>query len=65
MNNDFDIISYETITNHVNELFKLIKDGKTKKFIQYLSALNVNEVNVNIKDENDNYLIFFYLLIII
>lgn len=63
MNNDFDIISYETITNHVNELFKLIKDGKTKKFIQYLSALNVNEVNVNIKDENDNYLIFFSVIL--
>lgn len=59
MNNDFDIISYETVTNHVDELFILIKNGETKKFIKYLSNLDINEVNVNIKDENDNYLIFF------
>jgi len=63
MNNDFDIISYETVTNHVDELFILIKNGETKKFIKYLSNLDINEVNVNIKDENDNYLIFFSVIL--
>lgn len=62
MNND-DINSYESMTTHINILFDLIKNGKTNKFIKYLSALDITEININTKDNNDNYLIFFALLL--
>lgn len=50
---------FTTKTNHLITLFNLIKENKEKAFLEYLSKLNQNDVNINMRDENGNYLIFF------
>jgi len=63
MNNDYDIIKYESMISNVNALFELIKDGKTIEFIDHLSNIDMNEININTKDDNYNSLIFFAVML--
>jgi ankyrin repeat protein len=49
-------------TKHVNTLFQFIKNNKEEQFIEYISALKPDEVDVNMKDEQGNYLIYFSIL---
>ena len=47
---------------HMNTLFQFIKNNKNQQFIEYLSNLNPTEFDINIKDEHNNYLIFFAIM---
>jgi ankyrin repeat protein len=49
-------------TKHLNTLFQFIKTNKEEQFLEYISNLTHDEVDVNIKDENGNYLIFFAIM---
>jgi ankyrin repeat protein len=62
MENTPDIDDFHVKTQHVNKLFNLIKDRNDNEFIEYISKLNPDEVDVNIKDVNGNYLVFFAVI---
>lgn len=47
---------------HITTLFQFIKTNKDEQFLEYLSALNPNEVDINMKDDNGNYLITFAIM---
>lgn len=53
---------FHTKTKNINVLFQLIKTRKQTKFLEYLSHLQPDEVDVNTKDENGNYLVFFAIV---
>jgi ankyrin repeat protein len=44
-------------------LFQFIKTNKYEEFIEYISSLTSDEVDVNLKDEQGNYLIFLAIMI--
>lgn len=48
---------------HINTLFFFIKNNKNQQFIDYLSNLSPTEFDINTKDEHNNYLIFFAIMI--
>jgi len=43
---------------HTLELFRLVRGHDEEKFLDYLSKLRPDDVDVNMRDENGNYLIF-------
>nr|AEX62744.1 putative ankyrin repeat protein [Moumouvirus Monve] len=47
---------------HLDILFKYIKNNNEEEFIKYIDSLKHGEVDVNSKDENGNYLIFFAII---
>jgi len=49
-------------SKHATTLFQFIKSNKEEQFIEYISALKVDEIDVNIKDDNGNYMIFFAIM---
>lgn len=49
-------------TQQINTLFQFIKNKKEDQFVEYLSNLTHEEVDVNMKDENGNYLISFAII---
>lgn len=49
-------------TKHITTLFQFIKNNKEDQFLEYLSALGMDEVDINTKDENGNYLITFAIM---
>lgn len=53
---------FHTKTKHITTLFQFIKTNKEDQFLEYLSTLNIDEVDVNLKDENGNYLISFAIM---
>jgi ankyrin repeat protein len=54
---DFDIKN-----KHINILFQFIKTNKEDQFLEYISNLNKNEIDVNIRDDHGNYLIYFAIM---
>lgn len=54
---------FYTKTSHITTLFNFIKNNKEDQFLEYLTSLSVDEVDVNMKDENGNYLIFFAIIL--
>jgi ankyrin repeat protein len=53
---------FHTKTKHINTLFQFIKTNKEDQFLEYISSLSPDELDVNMKDENGNYLIFFAIM---
>jgi len=53
---------FHTKTKHTYTLFQFIKTNKDEQFLEYISNLTHDEVDVNMKDENGNYLIFFAIM---
>ncbi|XWV26219.1 ankyrin repeat-containing protein [Tupanvirus soda lake] len=53
---------FHTKTRHINTLFQFIKTNKEEQFLEYISSLSHDEVDVNMRDENGNYLIFFAIM---
>lgn len=49
-------------TKHIIILFKFIKNNKQEQFLDYLSSLDPNDLDVNLKDSNGNYLINFAIM---
>ncbi|ANB50636.1 hypothetical protein [Powai lake megavirus] len=47
---------------HLDILFKYIKNNNYSEFAAYISGLKHGEIDVNSKDENGNYLIFFAII---
>ena len=43
---------------HINVLFDLLKNKKDTQFIDYLSQINLDELDLNIRDSHNNYLLF-------
>lgn len=54
---------FHTKTKHINTLFQFIKSNKEEQFIEYISALTPDDVDVNMKDDQGNYLVFFAVMI--
>lgn len=57
-----NIDEFHTKNKHINNLFQFIKSNKENQFIEYISNLTVGEIDVNARDENGNYLIFFSIM---
>lgn len=53
---------FHTKAKHINTLFQFIKTNKEEQFLEYISNLTPEEVDVNMKDDNGNYLIFFAIM---
>lgn len=49
-------------TKHINTLFQFLKNNKYEQFLEYIDSLTPEEVDVNLKDENGNYLIFLAIM---
>lgn len=49
-------------TSHINTLFRFLKNHKEKEFIEYISSYKPNEIDVNMKDDSGNYLIYFAVI---
>jgi len=62
MKNTPNIDDFHAKTERTNILFQLIKNGKEKHFYKYLSELKADEFDVNMKDDNGNYLISFAII---
>lgn len=62
MDNKIDQDNFYIKTNHINTLFQFIKNNKEEQFIEYLSNLDKEIVDINIKDEHGNYLVFFAIM---
>lgn len=60
MQNSFD--TYEINIKYSDQLFSLIKHHQFAKFIEYLSTIPSDSFDINTKDVNGNYLIFFAVL---
>lgn len=48
---------------HINILFQYLKYGKEDNFLEYLSTLTKKDIDINMKDEQGNFLIFFAVMI--
>src|SRR4051812_36186596 len=59
MDNTPNIDDFHSKSAHLNTLFKFAKTNKEDQFLEYISNLERSEINVNVKDQNGNYLIFF------
>ncbi len=59
MNNIED--DFHSKIQHLDILFKYIKNNNYSEFATYISGLKHGEIDVNSKDENGNYLIFLPL----
>ncbi|MEM0354090.1 MAG: ankyrin repeat domain-containing protein [Thermoplasmata archaeon] len=46
----------------VNTLFQFIKNGKEMQFLEYISNFSQEEIDVNMRDEQGNYLIHFAIM---
>lgn len=62
MNNNINQDNFYVKTKHINTLFQFIKNNKEEQFIEYLSNLDKETVDINIKDEHGNYLLFFAIM---
>lgn len=47
---------------HLNTLFEIIKKNKEEQFLDYIDNLTTDEIDVNIKDDSGNYLIYFAII---
>lgn len=62
MNNVPNMDNFHVKIKHINILFQLIKSNNEEEFITYISKLSYDDIDVNMKDENGNYLIFFSII---
>lgn len=62
MENRINIDDFHTKIKHINTLFHFIKTNKEEQFLEYLSNLKREEIDVNTKDEHGNYLISFSIV---
>lgn len=53
---------FHTKTKHLNTLFQFIKTNKEEQFLEYISTLTKDDVDINMRDENGNYLITFAIM---
>ena len=53
---------FHTKIKHINTLFQFIKTNKEDQFLEYISHLSQDEIDVNMRDETGNYLIFFAVM---
>lgn len=49
-------------TQNITKLFTFLKNNNDIEFMNYLDSLDPNEIDVNIKDEQNNFLIFFMVM---
>ena len=62
MNNPPTKDDFHIKTKHINTLFQFIKTNKEEQILDYISNLTVDEVDVNMRDEQGNYLITFAIM---
>src|SRR5271154_686298 len=48
---------------HINTLFQFVKTNKEDQFLEYISNIPPDEIDVNMKDENGHYLISFAIML--
>ncbi|MEM3062075.1 MAG: ankyrin repeat domain-containing protein, partial [Nitrososphaerota archaeon] len=53
---------FHTKTKNVSTLFQFVKNGKEMEFLEYISNLSQEEIDVNMRDEQGNYLIHFAIM---
>ena len=63
MNNTPIHDDFHTKSKHINMLFEFIKNNKEEQFLDYLSILSPDDVDINMRDANGNYLITFAVII--
>ena len=56
MNKDNVRDDFHTKVKNLNVLFQFIKNNKEEQFLEYIANLTVDDVDVNNKDEQGNYL---------
>lgn len=54
--------TFQDQKKHIEYLFSLIKRRQEDVFVEYVSRLSVGEIDVNTRDANGNYLIFFAVI---
>jgi ankyrin repeat protein len=47
---------------HIGRLFTLIRENKSKEFLEYIASIESDELDVNIRDDQNNYLIQFAII---
>lgn len=63
MSNDaFNMDDFHTKNKHLITLYQFIKANKEEQFLEYISNLTPEEIDVNMRDENGNYLVFFAII---
>lgn len=62
MNNANIKDTYHIKMKHINTLFQYVKNRKDDQFLEYISNLDPNEIDFNTKDEQNNYLLFFAIM---
>ncbi|AYV85391.1 MAG: ankyrin repeat-containing protein [Satyrvirus sp.] len=53
---------FHTKIRHINTLFQFAKTNKEEQFLEYISSLVPEEIDVNMRDDNGNYLISFAIM---
>lgn len=48
---------FDNKSKHIQNLFIFLKNKKDVQFVDYISNLTIDELDVNMRDSNDNYLI--------
>ena len=62
MENTINNDDFHIKTKHINTLFQFVKTNKEEQFLDYISALSPDSIDVNMRDENGNYLISFAIM---
>lgn len=62
MENAFSKDDFHIKIGHTNTLFQFVKTNKEEQFLEYISNLSHEEIDVNIRDDNGNYLISFAII---
>lgn len=63
MNQKINSDDFQVKIKHINTLFQFVKNNKEDQFIDYISNLSIDEIDVNMKDEHSNYIISFAIII--
>jgi ankyrin repeat protein len=63
MENKTNILdNFHNKTKHLYTLFQFIKTNKEEQFLEYISNLTSEEIDVNMRDEHGNYLVTFAVM---
>jgi ankyrin repeat protein len=54
--------NYLKKSKHIETLFALIKYNTEEVFLEYLSALSIDDVDINTRDSNGDYLIYYAVI---
>lgn len=62
MKNNQENDDFHSKLRHINTLFQFLKSNKDEQFMEYITALDKEEIDINTKDETGNFLISFAII---